>query len=98
MLRLNLSLEGQTLYAELKGKLTKKETYKFHHYVIPYLQRENIKHFICDCKELKKVDSEGRYVLLKTKITLQKQQGTLLLCDVKKDIKNSLIGYRMRIH
>ncbi len=97
MLMLNLDLEGQNLYARLVGKLTKKETYKFHHYVIPYIEQEKVKNFICDCKELKTIDSEGKYALLKTKIVLKRQQGNLLLCDVKKDIKKSLIGYRMRI-
>ena len=42
MLILNLSLEGHTLYAKLKGNLTKKETYKINHYVIPYLQKNHI--------------------------------------------------------
>lgn len=97
MLILNLSLEGHTLYAKMKGNLTKKETYKINHYVIPYLQKNNISSFILDCRDLKKVDSEGRYVLLKTKIILKKQQGKFLLCNVKNDIKESLMGYRMRI-
>ena len=97
MLILNLSLEGHTLYAKLKGNLTKKETYKINHYIIPYLQKNHISSFILDCRDLKKVDSEGRYVLLKTKIILKKQQGKFLLCNVKNDIKESLMGYRMRI-
>ena len=98
MLILNLDVQGENLYARLVGKLTKKETYKFHHYIIPYIQKEKIKNFICDCKGLSKVDSEGKYALLKTKITMKKQKGNFLLCDVKDDIKKSLIGYRMRIH
>ena len=98
MLILNLDVQGENLYARLVGKLTKKETYKFHHCIIPYIQKEKIKNFICDCKELSKIDSEGKYALLKTKITMKKQKGNFLLCDVKDDIKKSLIGYRMRIH
>ena len=75
MLILNLDVQGENLYARLVGKLTKKETYKFHHYIIPYIQKEKIKNFICDCKELSKIDSEGKYALLKTKITMKKQKG-----------------------
>jgi len=94
---LNLEYQEDTLYARLEGKLTKKETYKLEHYIIPYIKNNKIKHFICDCKKLRKIDVEGKYALLKTKIVLKKQKGNLLLCDVKKNIKEDLIGYRMRI-
>lgn len=97
MLILNLDYEENNLYARLEGKLTKRETYKLDHYVIPFIKQNKVNNFICDCKKLKKVDVEGRYALLKTKIVLKKQKGTLILKNVKEDIKKDLIGFRMRI-
>ena len=97
MLMLRIEHKDDTLYASLSGKLTKDSTYKLEHYIIPYIKKNQIKSMICDCKNLKKIDFEGKYALLKTKMVLKEQQGKLLLCDVKKNIKQGLIGYRMRI-
>ena len=98
MLILNLECQEDTLIANMRGKLTKKEAYKIEHYVIPFIKKQKIKHFVCDCTKLTKMDSEGRYVLLKTKYTLKKQKGNFLLLGVKECLKKDLLKYRMRIH
>jgi len=97
MLVLNIDYQQDSLYATLFGKLTKKTTYKFHQYVIPYTKQKCIKKFVIDCENLKKIDMEGKYTLLKLKLILKKQKGSLVLCNVKEDVKKELIGYRMRI-
>ena len=97
MLILNIETQRENLYARLEGELTRKETYQLEHYVIPYIKKNKIKNFICDCKDLRKIDLEGKHALLKTKVVLKKQKGTFLLCDVKENIKKELLGYRMRI-
>lgn len=98
MLILQIEEKKDNLYAKLEGKLTRKETYQLEHYLIPYIVKNKVKNFVCDCKKLKRIDTEGKYALLKTKIILKKQKGNFLLCDVKDEIKKELIGYRMRIH
>ena len=97
VLILSQKKEQDRLFLSMNGNLTKRETYKIEDYIIPMLKKEKIKQVICDCSSLKKIDFDGKYTLLKTKLILKKQKGTLLLCDVKKSIKNELIGYRMRI-
>ena len=97
MLILQMKEKEDHLYAKLEGKLTKKESYQLEHYLIPYMQKKKTKHLICDCKKLKKIDFEGKYALLKAKVTLKKHGGTFLLYDVKDSLKKELIGYRMRI-
>ena len=97
MLILQIEEKKENLYAKLEGKLTRKETYQVEHYLIPYIVKNNVKNFVCDCKKLKKIDIDGKYALLKTQVVLKKQKGEFLLCDVKESIKKELIGYRMRI-
>ena len=97
MLILSQNLNDKTLFLMIKGCLTKKEVYKIDDYVIPFIKKEQVKELVCDCSGLKRVDYEGKYVLLKMKLVLRKQKGKLTLCDVKQSIKNELMGYRMRI-
>lgn len=97
MLILQIEERKESLYAKLEGKLTRKETYQVEQYLIPYIVKNKVKNFVCDCKKLKKIDIDGKYALLKTKVVLKKQKGEFLLCDVKESIKKELIGYRMRI-
>lgn len=97
MLLLNLDRRDDVLHVTISGNLTKRSTYKIDHYMIPYIQEYQIKQVLCDCKKLKKVDYDGKYALLKTKIILKEQQGKMILFDVKKSIKKSLIGYRMHV-
>ncbi len=97
MLILQIEERKENLYAKLEGKLTRKETHQVLDYLIPYIVKNNVKNFVCDCKKLKKIDLDGKYALLKTKVVLKKQKGNFLLCDVKESIKKELIGYRMRI-
>ena len=97
MLILQMEEKKDHLYATLEGSLTCKETYQLEHYLIPYMIKRKTKSLVCDCKKLKKIDFDGKYALLKTKVVLKKQKGEFLLCDVKESIKKELIGYRMRI-
>ena len=43
------------------------------------------------------MDAEGRFSLFRVKVLLKRQKGSLILVDVKKDLKEKLVGYRMRI-
>ena len=97
MLSLNLEYKEENLYAKLVGKLTRKETYKLEEYIIPYIEDGKVKNFYCDCSRLKKMDAEGRFSLFRVKVLLKRQKGSLILVDVKKDLKEKLVGYRMRI-
>ena len=97
MLSLNLEVKDNNLYATLVGKLTRKETYKLEEYIIPYIEGGKVKNFYCDCSRLKKRDAEGRFSLFRVKVLLKRQKGSLILVDVKKDLKEKLVGYRMRI-
>ncbi len=97
MLILTMEQKDDILHATMVGKLTKNTTYKLEHYMIPYIQKYRIKKLLCDCKRLKKIDYEGKYALLKTKLVLKKQQGKMTLFDVKESIRKSLIGYRMHV-
>ena len=97
LLILNLEWKENNLYAQLVGSLTKNSVYKFDQYVIPYMKQNQIQNFFCDCTHLKKIDFEGKGILLKTKLELKKQKGSLFLCHLKEELKNELVGYRMRI-
>ena len=97
MLILNLEQKEECLYARLVGSLTKNTTYKVYQYVIPYMKQRNIKSFLCDCTKLRKIDFDGKGALLKIKLLLKKEKKEFLLCNVKEQIKEELIGYRMRI-
>ena len=97
LLILQIEEQQENLYAKLEGKLTHKDTYQFDHYLIPYIEKKKVRNFICDCQKLHKIDTAGKYALLKMKLTLKKHKGTFLLKDVKENIKKELIGYRMRI-
>ena len=97
VLILSQKKEKDRLFLSMNGSLTKKEIYKIEDYIIPQLKEGKIKQLICDCSSLKKLDYEGKYTLLKIKLILKKQKGSLLLGDVKNNIKNELMGYRMRI-
>lgn len=97
MLMLSLNRKEDVLHVTMCGKLTKSSSYKLEHYMIPYIQKYQIKELLCNCKNLKKIDYEGKYALLKTKIVLKKQQGKMTLFDVKDSIKKGLIGYRMHV-
>ncbi len=97
MLILNLEQKNEFLHARLVGTLTSKTAYKMYQYVIPYMKQNQIKHFICDCKNLRKIDFDGKGALLRVKLVLKHQKGTLLLCNLKEELKKELIGYRMRI-
>ncbi len=97
MLILNLEEKETGLYARLVGTLNKRSTYKVYQYIIPYMKQKKIKNFTCDCSHLRKIDFEGKSALLKMKLVLKDQKGSLLLCNVKEELKKELIGYRMRI-
>lgn len=97
MLLLNLEQRDDTLHVIISGNLTKRNIYQLEYYMIPYIQKYQIKQLLCDCKKLKKIDYEGKYALLKTKMILKEQHGKMVLFDVKESIKNSLIGYRMHV-
>lgn len=97
MLSLNLEYKEENLYAQLVGKLTRKETYKLEGYIIPYLKLGKVKNFYCNCEKLKKMDAEGRHSLFRVKVILKRHNGSLILSGVREDLKKDLIGYRMRI-
>ena len=75
MLILQIEEKKENLYAKLEGKLTRKETYQVEQYLIPYIVKNKVKNFVCDCKKLKKIDIDGKYALLKTKVVLKKQKS-----------------------
>ncbi len=97
MFFIDIRKEGSTLYAHLEGRLTKRHTHQIEDYLIPYIIKNDIKKLCCDCSKLKKVDLEGKYALLNTKIQMKKQHGNFLLCNMKKSIKESLLGYHFKI-
>ena len=72
MLILQIEERKENLYAKLEGKLTRKETHQVLDYLIPYIVKNNVTNFVCDCKKLKKIDLDGKYALLKTKVVLKK--------------------------
>ncbi len=97
MFYLHLKQQGNTLYAHLEGNLNHRETHVFNNYLIPYIEKNKIKSLCCDCSKLKKIDTDGKYALLNTKIELKKQQGNFLLCNMSKKMKEDLIGFHFRI-
>ena len=72
MLLLNKRIENDSLYITLKGKLTEKEVREFKVHFLPYLQDQELKFGICNCKDLKKIDYLGKLELLKLKLDLLK--------------------------
>lgn len=97
MFYLHLKKQGSTLYAHLEGNLTKRQTHQINDYLIPYIKRNQIKSLCCDCSKLKKMDLEGKYALLNTKIELKKQKGNFLLCNMAKPLKEGLLGFHFKI-
>lgn len=97
MFLIHLKQSGDILYASLEGNLNKRATYKIDEYLIPYVKKNAIKSLWCDCSKLKKMDLEGKYALLNTKITLKKQKGNFLICNMNKDLKEGLIGFHFKI-
>lgn len=97
MFYLHLKQQGSTLYARLEGKLCKHDIFQIEDYLIPYLEKNKIKSLCCDCSKLKKIDFEGKYALLNTKIQMKKQNGSFLLCNMKKSLKESLVGFHFKI-
>ena len=97
MLLLNKRIENDSLYITLKGKLTEKEVRDFKFHFLPYLQDQELKFVICNCKDLKKIDYLGKLALLKLKLSLKSVKKKLILSNVSNELKESFIGYRMRI-
>ncbi len=97
MFFMQLKKQGDILYAHLEGNLSFHETHQIEHYLIPYLQRNNIKSLYCDCSKLKKIDIDGKYALLNIKIQMKKQKGNFLLCNMKKSMKEGLIGFHFKV-
>lgn len=89
MLILQIEEKKENLYAKLEGKLTRKETYQVEQYLIPYIVKNKVKNFVCDCKKLKKIDIDGKYALLKTKVVLKKQKGNFFYVMLKKVLKKN---------
>ncbi len=97
MFYINFKQKGDILYAHLEGRLTKYETHQIENYLIPYIKRNNVKSLCCDCSKLKKLDLDGKYALLNTKITMKNCKGNFLLCNMSKKLKNELIGFHFKI-
>ncbi len=97
MLIMDLKNKDGYLFVSLLGKLTKKEVYKIEYHLIPYIKHNHLNKIIFNCQKLSKIDYDGKYALLKLKVMLHKSRGKMLLCDVKEDIKKSLINYRMKV-
>lgn len=74
MFYMNLMKKEQTLFAKLEGKLIRGTTHQINDYLIPFIEKNQIKTLVCDCSTLKKMDLEGRYALLNVKIKLKKQK------------------------
>ena len=89
MLILQIEEKKENLYAKLEGKLTRKETYQVEQYLIPYIVKNKVKNFVCDCKKLKKIDIDGKYALLKTKVKKKKQRVNFFYAMLKKVLKKN---------
>ena len=101
MFYLNLRQQGNVLYAHLEGNLchkTASATYKAE-------RSENKVCENCDdkverktkCSKLRKMDLDGKYALLSAKIEMKKNGGNFLLCNMKKSLKEGLIGFHFKI-
>lgn len=97
MFYLNLRQQGNVLYAHLEGNLCHKTVHQIEYYLIPYLAKNKIKSLCCDCSKLRKMDLDGKYALLSAKIEMKKNGGNFLLCNMKKSLKEGLIGFHFKI-
>ena len=97
MFCIHLKKQGDILYTQLVGNLTKRKIHQINDYLIPYIKQNNIRSVCCDCSKLKKMDLEGKYALLNIKIELKKQKGNFLLCNMAKSLKEGLIGFHFKI-
>ncbi len=97
MFYIHLKKQGNCLYVRLDGKLVKTETFQIEDFLIPYIKKNQIKNLFFDCKNLKKLDLDGKYALLNTKIKMKEQKGSFLLCNMTKAMKEGLVGFHFKI-
>lgn len=79
-----------TLFVRIKGNLNRKNNYKIYNYVDKVIKKHQIKKVIYNLKKLQSIDESSIDAILKTKCTIQNNNGIVYLCEVTKPIRNKL--------
>ena len=90
MLKMDLEYEKGILFVRLNGVLNNKSSYKINNYIIPVINKHNLKKVIFNLKDLKSLDTSGIYSILNTKCTMKKNKGQMYLCALSKEIELKL--------
>jgi len=85
MLKIDLEYEGGILFIRLKGTLNRRVIYKINNYVVPVINKHNIKKVIYNFRNLKSIDESGIDAILNTKCAVKRNKGKIYLCEVNKN-------------
>lgn len=90
MLKMDLEYTQGILFVRLRGRLTRKNSYKIYNYLTPVIYKHNIKYVIYNLSNLIGIDEAGIDAILSTKCTIKKNKGKIYLCEVNKEISSKI--------
>ncbi len=90
MLKVDAKYDSEILFVTLEGKLTTKNSYKINNYLLPLLEKYQIKTLVYNLHNLKMIDEKGKDALLNSKYKIKKNQGKVLFYKVNKELAQGL--------
>ena len=96
MLKMDLEYKSGILIVRLEGMLSRKNNYKINNYIMPILIKHKIKYIVYNLNKLKGIDESGVDAILNTKCETKKNQGTIYLCEVRKELFSKLKRLRIK--
>ncbi len=97
MLKVDAEFKNNVLYIRLNGNLNHKNSYKIKDYLLPIVNKYNIKYLVYNLRYLNNIDLNGYDMILNTKYMVKKNKGKIYLSNVGKNIENIFKGLKIPI-
>ena len=95
MLKMDIEYKNDILYVRLEGSLNERNSYKINNYLIPVLEKHNIKYLVYNLRYLDNIDLKGKDAILNSKYVMKKNNGKLLLCKGSREVYDIFKGNRL---
>ena len=96
MFHVDLEYNKGILFARLRGKLTKKGSYKLNNYLVPVILKHKIKFLVYNLFELTVIDECCCDALRNTKCAIKANKGKIYLCEVPDEFAGKIKKLRIK--
>ena len=90
MLKIEFEYKKGILFARLKGILNEKNSYKINNYLIPVIEKHNIKYLVYNFEYLSDIKESGINAIINSKCILKRNNGKLFFSNINKDLKTKI--------